>query len=222
MCLCETPQRRFRMLTAAIITALAGYAIGTIQIIGLDWARARRRHAQELRLLRAELLRARIRESKFGWTVGDVPADDLVPEPPTVTEVFPSTVSRIDFSLTDEFEGDNTQEALLHLLDGLDQLRRYRDGALESVDQAGDGSDPERKRRSVERAYGYARKYDEVLDRVLFHIDSACEDVERRLHEATLRRQLPRVWRELPSGTAPPPIGPGDARLEQWKRERGR
>lgn len=205
----------------AILTAIGGYAIGTLQILTLDWNRARRRHAQHLRLLRSELRRARVRHSKFGWMPGRPPQNDLVPEPPAVSDVFSATVARTDFHLTDEFEGDNSQEALFGLLDGLDQLRRYRDDTLRAVDLASGASSPTEKQRHLEHGYALAAEYDGVVDVVLCQMDSALEDIERRLKITTVFRQLLRPIGKLPSGTAPLPIKAGDPRLEEWRKRQG-
>ena len=165
----------------AIIMALGGYAIGTFQVLALDWIRARRQHTTQLRLLRSELRRARIRSGKFGWVKGQVPGSDSVPEPPVVSDVFTATVASVDFYLTDEFDGDNTQEALFGLLDGMDQLRRYRDAALKWFLEPNKASDPAETRKNIDRAYGSAEKYDQEVDVMMFMIDSALEDNARRL-----------------------------------------
>ena len=116
---------------------LIGYAIGTAQILLLDWYRARRAHDRHLRLVRAELRRARGQSETFEWTE-DGPSDttELIPKPPQVSDVFTDTLARTDFYLTDEHEGDNCQESLFGLLDGLELLAHYRSEILRRLDEA--------------------------------------------------------------------------------------
>lgn len=67
---------------------LVGYAIGTAQILGLEWFRERRAHVRALRLLRAELQHVDGFEQKYKWTHSKPPASDEVPNPPTVSSSF--------------------------------------------------------------------------------------------------------------------------------------
>ena len=64
--------------------ALIGYALGSAQILVIDWIRARTTHRRQLRLLRAELRRLSGFARKYNWEHDELPADDTHPNPPTV------------------------------------------------------------------------------------------------------------------------------------------
>ena len=107
------------------ISALIGYAIGTLQVLALDWFRSRSSHRRRLRVLRAELRRLSLLREKYGWDQVTGPPHDWVPRPPVPTDAFVSLVVDTDFYLTDEHDDDNTQLALLEIVDGCDALRHY-------------------------------------------------------------------------------------------------
>src|SRR5690349_8649154 len=105
-------------MSQGILLALSGYAIGTAQILMLDWFRARWVHSQQLRLLRAELRRIAAFKAKFGLRLDQPPARDVLPRPVSLSPSFLTTVSTMDFRITDEHRDDNSQEALLGVADG--------------------------------------------------------------------------------------------------------
>lgn len=186
------------------VLAIVGYAVGTAQVLFIDWVQRRREHCRHLRLLRAELTRTRALTAKFGWKKGVPPDSDDIPNLPTVSEQYTATVAATDYSRTDEHSGDNAQMAHLHLLDGLGILAKYHSAALALADKAREGGPTARK--LFNRACENAAAYDETVDIVACTLDSALEDVERRLTEAKLWPQVGRIGRSLPEGTNPPPV----------------
>src|SRR5262245_51933766 len=86
---------------SAPLWAIVGYAIGTVQVLFIDWARARTLHRSQLRLIRAELRRLAAIHAKFAWR-DDGPGSDVVPKPPELTPTFLQAVAAADFHLTDE------------------------------------------------------------------------------------------------------------------------
>ena len=83
------------------LEAVVGYAVGTIQILFVDWWRRVATHKRQLRLLQAELRRLRTFDAKFRWKDGAPPDDGLVPAPPNPTDLFVRTVGETDWELTD-------------------------------------------------------------------------------------------------------------------------
>jgi hypothetical protein len=75
-----------------VILALVGYAIGTVQILLLDWIRARVSHARQLRTLRAYLRQALKLAKTFDWDESG-PKDDFIPRAPYVGPKFVELVS---------------------------------------------------------------------------------------------------------------------------------
>lgn len=63
------------------IWGVVGYAVGTAQILILDWVNARKTHQSHLRLIRAELRRLRAINGKFGWK-DTGPGADVLPSLP--------------------------------------------------------------------------------------------------------------------------------------------
>lgn len=209
-------------MTPALI-ALLGYSIGTLQVLLIDWWRSRVEHARQLRLIRAELRRAKTHRVKFDWIKGAPPESNHVPNPPRVSPVFESTVSMVNFRVTDELEDDNAQESLFNLMTGLEQLSRYHGDAMRSLDEATEVSG-EQAITKLNYGVDYAKKYDDVLDVVLFQIDDAVRELDRRLGESTIAAQVARRVKNpsgrLPCGPPPDPVGVGDPRVEAWKKGR--
>ena len=200
------------------IEALAGYAIGTIQVLVIDWWRRIAAHKRNLRLLQAELRRMRTFEAKCGWDGGLPPEDEKIPAPPTPTELFVKTVGETEWRLTDEHRDDNTQQALLHILDGCSTLRHYSSKLQEIADRA-PFADQTEKAKLREKGEGYATAYDANIDEVLYLIDDALRDIARRLQMTDFFSQLDRVIDGVPVGTNPPGLQPNDPRLDDWKKE---
>src|SRR5438034_10481119 len=103
---------------------------------------------------------------------------------------------------------DNTQQGLIDIADGAAVLERYVAdvrGLLDSMRSATTAKD---KAKYAKRAQETAVVYDGELDRWLVIVHSALDDVQRRLVEAKLRRQLWRALRPMPTGTNPPALPP--------------
>jgi hypothetical protein len=201
------------------IGAVVGYAIGTFQVLFVDWWRRIASHRRQLRLLRAELRRMRTFESKFSWDDGLPPMDEYVAVPPKPTDLFMKTVGETEWVLTDEHRDDNSQQSFLHLVDGCTTLKHYADKVLEVADRA-PFAGSEEKPKLRKRGAGYANAYDSKIDEVLFLIDDALKDLDRRLQASTFRTQFKRVFRRLPVGENPPNLQPNDPRIEEWRRQR--
>jgi hypothetical protein len=196
-----------------VILAILGYAIGTAQVLFVDWAQRRREHRRQLRLLRAEFRRGREMLHKFQWKRGVPPESDEIPYPPRVSEQFIPTVAVIDYYLTDEHDDDNAQQAHLNLIDGINQLELYHRTAMELVDKARAEQDSNLAREHLDRAVENAGQYDLATDRVGYIIDSALKDLQRRLDTSRLWPQIRRVGRQLREGENPPPLTKDDPRL---------
>src|SRR5882724_10048088 len=98
--------------------ALIGFALGSSQVLLIDWIRNRAQHRRHLRLLRTELRRLVGFQVHWGWKHHEVPPDDSTPIPPHVTPSYLRLLQDIDFWLTDEHRDDNTQQALIDIADG--------------------------------------------------------------------------------------------------------
>lgn len=202
------------------LSAVIGYAIGTLQILLIDWWRRVAAHRRHLCLLQAELRRLRTFEPKFEWVDGIPPEDEKVPRPPQETELFVRTVGETDWRLSDEIENDNTQQALLHILDGCWTLRLYASEVMAAVDQSRLEKDGEERLKLLFRAAAYAKAYDGEVDGVLYLVDDALRDLERRLALATLGEQLGRAFNTLPRGQNPTLFQKNDPKFLEWKRRR--
>ncbi len=189
-----------------MLEALAGYAIGTLQIVALGWLTNRAVHRSKLRVLRAELRRLAYLKGKFKWRV-DGPGSDTLPLVPRLTPTFLEVVSSIDFYLTDEHADDNTQQALLELVDITQSLEHYSQRAVETVELAKTELGDKRLQMWVD-SKDLADAYDETMDRFQVQIASALEDVERRLREANTWPQLNRPLGRLPKGSNPSSLPP--------------
>jgi hypothetical protein len=199
------------------IGAVIGYAVGTFQVLFIDWWRRVAAHRRQLRLLQAELRRLRTFEAQFKWVGGLPPLDERLPAAPQPTELFVKTVGEVEWPLTDEHRDDNTQQSLLHIVDGCTILKYYVDKVLEIADRA-PSVNPEEKERLRQRGVGYAAEYDDKIDELLFLLDDALRDMARRLELADMGRQLERAFSELPPGENPKPLQKNDARVEAWRR----
>jgi hypothetical protein len=203
------------------LEAVFGYAIGTIQILLVDWWRKVAAHRRQLRLLRSELIRLSKFSHAFNWIDGLPPEDDSTPLPPSPSELFVHTIGEMDFALTDEHSTDNFQESLLHLVDGCNVLGQYR-AQIFALMEKSPGGHIEVKERFVEDTPRLAAAYDRQLVKVLFQVDGSIREVDRRLELLTVSEQFSRAFADLPRGTNPPDVSDSDPRLEEWRRTRVR
>jgi hypothetical protein len=200
------------------VEAIIGYAVGTFQVLFVDWWRRIAAHRRQLTLLQSELRRLRTYEAQFRWKDGLPPVDERLPAAPQPTELFVKTVGEIEWRMTDEHSQDNTQQSLLHIVDGCAMLKYYVDKSLEIVDRApfADAKDKERLRK---KGAGYAAEYDQRIDEILFLIDDALRDIGRRIELADFGRQMERAFGQLPAGANPKPLQENDWRVEEWRRQ---
>jgi hypothetical protein len=201
----------------APLWALAGYAIGTIQVLFIDWARARTSHRSHLRLIRAELRRLSAINKGFEWR-DDGPGSDVIPKPPELTSTFFQAVAGADFHLTDEHDEDNTQQGLLELLDGCTVLQHYHRETLRRSAEAKQEQGGQRKLELWFEAKELADEYDATMDQFQTHVTSALNDINRRLRDSSWWRQLNRPIGKLPPGTNPSPLP--DRLADRLKSER--
>ena len=199
------------------VGAVIGYAVGTFQVLFVDWWRRVAAHRRQLTLLQAELRRLRTYEAQFNWVDGLPPLDERLPAAPQPTELFIKTVGEVDWRLTDEHRDDNSQQSFLHIVDGCAILKYYVDKVLEIADRAPSANQGE-KERLRQRGVGYAGEYDEKIDELLYLVDDALRDIKRRLELADIGRQLERAFSELPPGDNPKPLQKNDPRVDSWRR----
>jgi hypothetical protein len=188
--------------------ALIGFALGSTQVLLIDWIRGRSQHRRQLRLLRAEIRRLSELRAHWNWRHGAVPPDDATPNPPRITPSYQRLLQEIDFWLTDEHSDDNTQQALIDIADGANVLERYDGGVREHLESAKTTPTQAEKTKYLTRAVDTAQVYDKELDRWLLMVTSALSDVKRRLRSARTLYQVGRVFRMMPKGTNPPPLPP--------------
>jgi hypothetical protein len=191
----------------AALGAVGGYALGTVQILILDWAKKRREHRSQLRLIRAELRRLRAINSKFGWQTNG-PGADAIPKSPDLTTTFLQTVASTDFYITDEHDDDNTQQGLLELTDACTSLQYHWKKALQTNEEAKSEKDGERRLMLWFEAKEIADAYDELMDRFQTMVSSALSDTNRRLADASFWSQINRPIGRLPEGKNPPALPP--------------
>ena len=198
---------------AIAISAVIGYAIGSVQILLLEWLRRRIRHRQHLRALRSELRRAAGFTQKFAWDPQAGPKDNNLPRPPTVSSRYADLIVETEFYLTDEHDDDNTQEALLGIVDGCEGLKHYVTRIHAGLDTLRATSDPATHGSVKNDLMQIAQAYDKELEKVLFVIKDAIRELDRRLREARSWAQLNRPMGRLPPGKNPPPLTDGDPRI---------
>lgn len=204
----------------AFLLLLAGYILGTAQLVFADWIRERRKHCLDLRFLRAELRRLRGHEKKFEWVDDGASGPKGLPVCPQPVPNYLEAVANTDFRLTDEVADDNAQQSLLDAVNSCQVLQRYADGIEKLTDRVDSGgTDAARKPELRHRAARLAASYDDSLDRFLYGVDDALRDVERRLEEIGWRKQLRRMFSKLTEGSNPEPLTPNDPRLEVWRRK---
>ena len=207
-----------RVPTGISLSALAGYAIGTAQIVVLEWLRNRSTHRRQLRALRAEVRRAL--PSTRRYELGKrLPETDHIPKPPKFSSRYVDTVTAIDFALTDEHLEDNTHESLLAAVDACEILERYR-GEIETlIEKIGSGEGDTEE--DMQQLRMFASEYDQQVEILEHQLRDTDREIGRRLADARLWPQLRRILRPLRPGTNPPSLRPGDPRflLKQPKAE---
>ena len=194
-------------MSETFLAALAGFVLGSIQGLTLEWMKDRTRHRRQLLHWRAELRRLRGFNTEFKWTLEAGAPSDTLPNAPRMTQSYRRLLEETDFWLTDEHDDDNTRQGLIDIEDGAHVLARYDADARALVDRMNNA--PEEKRREYgERAIRTTHAYDRELQRWLRIVASAEDDVQRRLPVAKLLPQLRRLINLTPKGTNPPPIPP--------------
>ena len=188
--------------------ALVGFALGSSQVLLLDWIRGRAQHRRQLRLLRADIRRLSGFRQHWGWQHGVVPATDTTPNPPRVTTSYQRLLQEIDFWLTDEHADDNTQQALIDIADGAVLLDRYDGDVRKLLDSAKSAPTAKEKSKYLSRAVDTTQVYDKELDRWLLMVTSALSDIERRVSSARTLNQVGRAFRRMPKGANPTPLPP--------------
>jgi hypothetical protein len=186
--------------------ALIGYAIGTMQILALGWLQTRASHRSNIRLLRAELRRLDFLTAKFEWR-NDGPGSDTIPIVPELTPTFLQTVVATNFYITDEHADDNTQQALLELMDMTNALRHYSQACQQTNEASKHALGNDRLQLWMD-AKSLADAYDEIVDRFKTQLHSGLADLDRRLADAQYWRQLKRMLRPLPKAENPPSMEP--------------
>lgn len=195
-------------MTSSFWSALIGFALGSSQVLLIDWIRSRSQHRRQLRLLRADIRRLSGFRQHWGWQHGVVPPNDTTPNPPRVTPTYQRLLQEIDFWLTDEHSDDNSQEALIEIADGAALLERYDADVRRLLESARGAQTRDEKEKFLSRAVDTAQVYDKELDRWHITVSSALSDVERRLHAAGVAAQLGRVLTRMPEGVNPPSLPP--------------
>jgi hypothetical protein len=188
--------------------AIIGYALGSAQVLAIDWIRNRAQHRRQLRLLKADLHRLSGFTRHWGWKHGSLPPDDTTPNAPRITPSYQRLLQEIDFWLTDEHTQDNTQEALINISDGASVLERYASDVHVHLAAAKSAEEPTQKAKHLTRAVDTARIYDKEVDRWLIMVNGGLKDVERRLRASRTLPQIIRSLRPMPKGFNPPSLPP--------------
>jgi hypothetical protein len=192
-----------------------GYAVGTAQVLVVDWWRGVASHRRSLRLLHAELERSLLFDHKFQYSMTTPPKKER-PRPPLPTDKFLDTVAAADFGLTDEHVGDNSIGSFLSTIDSCNLLVRYADRveALQAeIMKATTLPGSQEALDLWESAVEQAKAYDALLDRVRAGMVDALFDIERRLLEARFIPQVVRKFRPLKRGVNPPRMTDDDSRI---------
>ena len=198
-------------MTPALILVL-GYAIGTAQILLIDWWGRKREHDRQQRLLRAAVRQIHERsQNLFGWNQHSGPQMAKTPNPPRISTEYSVVVAATDFYLTDEHDDDNTQQGLFSIVDGIEVLAHYRQRVDEIHEKMGGETDPTRRTELRRQCVGLAEAYDDAANRLEFMGRTALDDLERRLAMTDFKTQAARALkRRLPKGTNPPLLGGTD------------
>lgn len=203
------------------LEAVAGYALGTLQTLLIHWWKGVLLHRRQLTLIRAELIRINHFDTRFGWSNGEIPQEIDWPVVPRATDLFAKTVGEVDWKLTDEYRDDNSQLALLQLLDALALIQSFEskvEVALKDFDNLPEEEQGLRKKRAL----SFARQYDGKLDFALFIVEDAIRDMDRRIALTPFADQLWRTLDDLPPPNNPLPVRTDDdPRLNAWRDKRG-
>lgn len=181
-----------------MITLLIGYAIGTLQILAVEWIRRITRHRGDLRVLRAELRRAASYDGRFALDDAGSLDKETVPRPPRVSPRFADFVTQTAFHLTDKYRDAVTQEALLAILDSCAMFQETLDRFEKLVHELRDAEVPDHA-ALIADLRGTARDYDRRLDVFRPIVQNVINDIDERLQEASVWRQLNRRLGELPA-----------------------
>lgn len=198
------------------ILALVGYALGTTQILVVEWIRERRAHERTLRVIRGELGRLATFREKFRWTRAGPPSDDRTPRPPRPIDGFIPLVASGDFRRTDEHLNDNTGEVLCSIADGCAALQEYHaqiNRYGEDLRKLPAGAE---RQQTADLMPDIAVAYDRELDRLQYVVHAMIRDLDRRLEIVRLLPQLRRIGKRLPPGDNPPPVTLDDPRVAVW------
>jgi hypothetical protein len=204
------------------LSALIGYAIGTAQVLLLDWVRERRGHRQSLRLLLAELLRLEKFDHQYNWKLREVPESDAIPKPPVISPTFVSAIAATDWSLTDEYSNDNSHASIITLVDLCDTLKFYHSSIDELIAKVRAPAGREEALTLLDRAVKMSQSYDREADQFHYCVVDTIRDVRRRLAESTLRKQFKRIFKRLTVGDLDPAVSPTDPRVVGYIAQRKR
>jgi len=177
----------------AALSVILGYALGTLQVLLLDWFQRRRRHRTDLRTIRSELRRASTFARRFDWNQSGAAPEPIIPRAPNVSATFEQTVTTAEFVLTDPSDDSSLQEVLLTISDSCRALDEYLARIRATVAEFREAEDPAQREQVRSDLHEMSAWYDQKLDPVQALIRSALENVERRLQEATMTRQLRRL-----------------------------
>lgn len=192
---------------------LIGYALGTAQILGIEWVRERRAHRKALRSYCAELIRLQEFHTTFGWKRKQVPDSDAFPKAPSMGVGFWATVGGIDWTLTDEHRDDSSQLAAITIGDLCDSACHYHARVMALLDDLKTTQVPQSTLDVLEEAIDYAKLYDREVDQFQYVITDALRDARRRLVAGAFWPQLKRTLTRLPPGKNPVPVTPDDPRV---------
>lgn len=190
------------------LLAILGYAIGTAQILFVDWFRSNAAHRRHLRALRSELRRLSGYSTRWNLEHGVVPESDATPNVPTITAGYTRLLQDLDFLKTDTHIDDNTQQGLMDIADGAALLQRYDAAVRQHLDESAAASETASKAKMLERTVEYGKEYDAELDRWRTMVGSALIDVEHRLRLARSWPQLVRLLQAPGKGPNPPSLPP--------------
>lgn len=113
---------------------------------------------------------------------------------------------------------DNSLVGIMSIADGCELLQRYQALIKQLLDSG--GANTTAKRKALHNAIDASQRYDAELDILLFVTDSALTDIERRISEAGLIKQIHRMIKSLPQGTNLPPVRKDDPRVKRFVESR--
>ena len=193
-----------------VLTGVGGYALGTLQVLFLDWWKDRASHGRHLRAVSSELRRVRTYLNKFDWPDSGPPSD-YVKKPPAVTPHFAEMVLSVRWALTGEYLNDNTPDVLFFVLDGVDMLQHYAGQIDLRLNRLRDEQGPSKRDVLKREAVQFTREYDKVVSGLQRLVDTGLDDLAGRELELRLHRQLARAFVRLKRDPDPediPTIGP--------------